>query len=109
MLHKLKTVLRLWKELGEVSVNWKQEDTTATKLFFESASGKRFITCLRNAATRKDISAVFKGGGLFESGKAVGFREALVFIEWLASSEIEDFNEDSEGEVASELLEKLRP
>jgi hypothetical protein len=39
----------------------------------------------------------------------VGFREALVFIEWLASSEIEDFNEDSEGEVASELLEKLRP
>jgi hypothetical protein len=109
MLHKLKIVLRLWKELGEATVNWKQEDTTATKLFFESASGNRFITCLRNAATRKDISAVFKGGGLFESGKAVGFREALVFIEWLSSSEIEDFNEDSEHEGVSDLLEKLRP
>ena len=109
MLHKLKTVLRLWRELGEASVNWKQEDNTATKLFFESASGKRFITCLRNAATRKDISAVFKGGGLFESGKAVGFRESIVFIEWLASSEIEDFNEDSEHEAVSDLLEKLRP
>ena len=44
-----------------------------------------------------------------EAGKAVGFREALVILEYLTNTEIEDQNEGSEAGAVAELLESLRP
>lgn len=48
-------------------------------------------------------------GGRFESGKAVGFREALVILEYMTQTEVEEFTENSESGAVAELLESLRP
>ena len=109
MLTKLKLVIRLFRELGHVESIWAPEDQGAAKQFFSTPSGKRLLLALQNCATRKDTQAVFAGGGRLEAGKAVGFREALVILEYLANTEIEDQTENSEAGAVAELLESLRP
>ena len=109
MLTKLQSAIRVYQELGHIDVDWKQDDQNAAKQFFSSPAGQKLLLILRNCATRKDTSAVFAGGGRFESGKAVGFREALVILEYMTQTEVEEFTENSESGAVAELLESLRP
>jgi hypothetical protein len=109
MLTKLQLAIRLFRELGHIETLWTPEDQGAAKQFFATPSGKRFLLVLHNCATRKDTQAVFAGGGRLEAGKAIGFREALVILEYLTNTEIEDQNEGSESGGVAELLESIRP
>jgi len=109
MLTKLQLAIRLFRELGHVETDWTPADQNAAKQFFSTPSGKRLLLVLQNCATRKDTQAVFAGGGRLEAGKAVGFREALVILEYLTNTEIEDQNEGSDAGAVADLLESLRP
>ena len=109
MLTKIKSAIRVFRELGHVEVDWTPEHQNAAKQFFSSPVGKRLLLILQNCATRKDTQAVFAGGGRFEAGKAVGMREGLVILEYLIKTETEEFTENSESGAVAELLESLRP
>jgi hypothetical protein len=109
MLTKIKSAIRVFRELGHVEVDWTPEHQNAAQQFFSSPVGKRLLLILQNCATRKDTQAVFAGGGRFEAGKAVGMREGLVILEYLVKTETEEFTENSEGGAVAELLESLRP
>jgi hypothetical protein len=109
MLTKIKSAIRVFRELGHVEVDWTPEHQNAAQQFFTSPAGKRLLLVLQNCATRKDTQAVFAGGGRFEAGKAVGMREALTILEYLVKIEVEEFTENSEGGAVAELLESLRP
>ena len=61
MLTKIKSAIRVFRELGHVEVDWTPEHQNAAKQFFSSPVGKRLLLILQNCATRKDTQAVFAG------------------------------------------------
>jgi hypothetical protein len=86
--------------------NWEAVDGKSLKAFFASETGQRLQAVLRNAVLFKQQSAINKMSDK-ESARALGFREAIAYIDTL--QEQTEFHEEHPSADVDATLDSIHP